>query len=55
MEVLVLKCGNKLIAVIGLMAVITALVASVATLFAVLDKKKRDNEELEHYLDCAIQ
>ena len=41
-----------------LIAIITfavAVSASLTTLFIVNEKKKRDEEELERYLDCSIQ
>ena len=35
---------------------IIAIVASAVTAFLIFkDKKKKDEEELEHYLDCSIQ
>ena len=36
------------------MAAVAALVAALSALMLYLDKK-RDDEELEHYLDCSIQ
>ena len=39
-------------------SVITAALAITATAFAVITylcKKKKDEEDLEHYLDCSIQ
>ncbi len=41
-----------------LIAIITfavAVSASLTTFFIVNEKKKRDEEELERYLDCSIQ
>lgn len=46
-----MKKGSKLAVFIG---VIAAVVASLSALLLYLDKK-RDEEELEHYLDCSIQ
>lgn len=49
-----MKNGSKLAILIGVVAAIAAVVASVSALLLYLDKK-RDDEELEHYLDCSIQ
>lgn len=49
-----MKKGSKLAVFIGVVAAIAAVVASVSALLLYLDKK-RDEEELEHYLDCSIQ
>lgn len=49
-----MKKGSKLALFIGVVAAIAAVVASVSALLLYLDKKK-DDEELEHYLDCSIQ
>jgi len=49
-----MKKGSKLAVFIGVIAAIAAVVASVSALLLYLDKK-RDDEELEHYLDCSIQ
>ena len=49
-----MKKGSKLALFIGVVAAIAAVVASISALLLYLDKKK-DEEELEHYLDCSIQ
>jgi len=49
-----MKNGSKLAILVGIVAAIAAVVASVSALLLYLDKK-RDDEELEHYLDCSIQ
>ncbi len=49
-----MKKGSKLALFIGVVAAIAAVVASISALLLYLDKKK-DDEELEHYLDCSIQ
>ena len=49
-----MKKGSKLALFIGLVAAMAALVAALSALLFYLDKK-RDDEELEHYLDCSIQ
>lgn len=46
------KNWRLLIAMIALSGFVAA---TVATVFLFLDKKKKDEEELEHYLDCSIQ
>ncbi len=49
-----MKKGSKLAILIGVVASIAAVVASLSALLLYLDRK-RDDEELEHYLDCSIQ
>lgn len=49
-----MKKGTKLALFIGLIAAIAAVAASFTALMMYLDHKK-DEEELEHYLDCSIQ
>lgn len=49
-----MKKGSKLALLVGVVAAIAAVVASISALLLYLDKK-RDDEELEHYLDCSIQ
>lgn len=49
-----MKKGSKLALFIGILAAVAAVVASLSALLLYLDKK-RDDEELEHYLDCSIQ
>ncbi|MCI8921039.1 hypothetical protein AALD01_05975 [Oscillospiraceae bacterium 21-37] len=49
-----MKKGSKLAILIGVVAAIAAVVASLSALLLYLDRK-RDDEELEHYLDCSIQ
>lgn len=49
-----MKKGSKLAVFLGVVAAVAALVAAVTALLVYLDKKK-DDEELEHYLDCSIQ
>jgi len=47
-----LKNLSVFVAVLSALAAISAAVIAVV-LF--LDKKRKDEEELEHYLDCSIQ
>lgn len=49
-----MKKGGKLALLIGIVMAVAAVVASVTALLLYLDKK-RDDEELEEYLDCSIQ
>lgn len=49
-----MKKGTKLTLFIGIITTIAAVAASVTALLLYLDHK-RDEEELEHYLDCSIQ
>ena len=49
-----MKKGTTLALFIGLITAIAAVAASVTALMMYLDHK-RDEEELEHYLDCSIQ
>lgn len=49
-----MKKGSKLALILGIVAAVAAVVASITALLLYLDKK-RDDEELEHYLDCSIQ
>ena len=41
--------------VIGLIAAVAAVVASVTTAMIILKKKQKEDEELDYYLDNAIQ
>ncbi len=49
-----MRRGSKLALFIGMVAAVAAVVAAVSALLLYLDRKK-DDEELEHYLDCSIQ
>lgn len=49
-----MKKGSKLAILVGVIAAIAAVAASLSAILLYLDKK-RDDEELEHYLDCSIQ
>ena len=49
-----MKKGSKLAIIIGIVAAVAAVAAAVCAVLLYLDKK-RDEEELEHYLDCSIQ
>ena len=47
--------GSVIKFILGLIAVVAALTAAVTAYFIYVDKKQRDEAELEHYLDCSIQ
>ncbi len=49
-----MKKGSKLAVFIGIVAAVAAVVAALTAVLLYLDRK-RDDEELEHYLDCSIQ
>ena len=49
-----MRRGSKLALFIGMVAAVAAVVAAISALLLYLDRKK-DDEELEHYLDCSIQ
>ncbi|MCI9552857.1 hypothetical protein [Acutalibacter intestini] len=49
-----MKKGTKISLFIGIITAIAAVAASITALLLYLDHKK-DEEELEHYLDCSIQ
>ena len=49
-----MKKGSKLAVFIGIVAAVAAVVSALSAVLLYLDKKK-DDEELEHYLDCSIQ
>ena len=40
---------------IGIIAAVAAVIASVTTAILIHEKKRREDEELERYLDCSIQ
>lgn len=49
-----MKTGGKLALLVGIIAAVAAVVAALSAVLIYLDKKK-DDEELERYLDCSIQ
>ena len=49
-----MRKGSKLAVFIGVVCAVATVVAALSALLLYLDKKK-DDEELEHYLDCSIQ
>lgn len=46
---------NRLGLLLGVISAVAAIITAVAAVLVFLEKKKRDEEELEHYLDCSIQ
>lgn len=49
------KTSNVLKFIIGLVAAVAAFTAAITAYMIYTDKKQKDEEELEHYLDCSIQ
>ena len=41
--------------IIGVIAAIAAVIASLTTAFILVDKKRKNDEELDRYFDCSIQ
>lgn len=52
---IIMKRYNRLALLIGFISAAAAVVAAITALCIFLDKKKKDEEELERYLDCSIQ
>ena len=50
-----MKKTGKLALVLGIVAAVVAVVAATATILMYLDRKKENEEDLEHYLDYSIQ
>jgi hypothetical protein len=46
---------NGLKGIIGIIALASVVAAAVATVILFFEKKKKDEAELEEYLDCSIQ
>lgn len=46
---------NSVLWIIGLIVAFAAVVASITTAIMLFEKRRREDEELEEYLDCAIQ
>ena len=40
---------------VTVLSAVAALTAAAIAVFVFLEKKKKDDEELEHYLDCSVQ
>ncbi|HIS49679.1 MAG TPA: hypothetical protein IAA80_04145 [Candidatus Gallacutalibacter pullistercoris] len=49
------KCSSKVGLIIGIVSLAAVIAATVTGVLLYLDRKKKDEEELEHYLDCSIQ
>ena len=49
------KCSSKVGLIIGIVSIAAAVAAVVTAVLMFLDKKKKDEEELGHYLDCSLQ
>ena len=50
-----MKKGNTLILILAMVSVAVTVAAAVSGIMLYLDRKKKDEEGLEHYLDCSIQ
>ena len=50
-----MKHCNKFRWLIGILSLAAVVAATVAAGVVYLEKKKKDEEDLEHYLDCSIQ
>lgn len=47
--------NGKLGLIIGVISAVAAVTAAITAFLIVREKKKRDKEELDRYLDCSIQ
>lgn len=47
--------NGKLGWIIGVISAVAAITAAITAFLIVREKKKRDEEELDRYLDCSIQ
>jgi mannitol-specific phosphotransferase system IIBC component len=50
-----LKKSGKLSVLITVVSLLAAAVSLAVAVVLYLEKKKKDEEDLEHYLDCSIQ
>lgn len=50
-----MKVCRKTALLIGFIITLAAMVATATTVFMFREKKKREDKELERYLDCSIQ
>ena len=50
-----MKRDNKLGVIIAIVVTAATIAASVATAIVYFEKKRKDDEDLKHYLDCSIQ
>ena len=46
---------GKFGAIVGIISLVVALVATVTTFFVIKEKKIKDDEDLMEYLDCSIE
>jgi len=51
----VLKNSNKIYIWVAVFSAIAAVVSIAVSAVLFFEKKKKDEEDLEHYLDCSIQ
>ncbi len=50
-----MKKYSKFALVLGIISAVAAIATALTAILLYADKKKKDEEELEHYLDCSIQ
>lgn len=55
MEVLIIKKISKFSILMGVIAALAAVTAAGVALMVFFDRKRKDEEELDDYLNCAIQ
>ncbi|MEE1154507.1 MAG: hypothetical protein UH241_05055 [Acutalibacteraceae bacterium] len=48
-------CQSKLAIAIAIIATLTAVASTIAAFLVIREKKKKEDKELEEYLDCSIQ
>lgn len=50
-----MKKSNGIYIMVTIFSAVAALVSIAVAVVLFLEKKKKDEEDLEHYLDCSIQ
>ena len=50
-----MKKYSKFALVLGIISAVAAIATALTAILLYADTKKKDEEELEHYLDCSIQ
>jgi hypothetical protein len=55
MEVSDLKNSGKFSVWVAVLSAVAALISIAVAVVLFLEKKKKDEEDLDHYLDCSIQ
>ncbi len=49
------KRSKTILAIIGFVTVVASIAAAVAMIFVRMEKRRKDDEELEHYIETAIE